>query len=105
MHSRSWTAFLDGWTPRYKVRKRYVLDYLLDISDFTLSQEPHVLVRQLDTRERHPDYCEITTFSQRWRGSTRRRCEIGRRRSFHVLREYAPILGHAPSSCRETSAY
>ena len=37
----------------------------LDINDFTSWQEPRVLVRQLDTRERHPDYRGATTFSQR----------------------------------------
>jgi len=50
---------------RYKVQKKYVLGRLLDISDFAPGPEPHVLVRQLDDRERHPDYRETTTISQR----------------------------------------
>ena len=45
--------------------KKYVPGCLSDLSDFTLGPEPRVLIRQLDTRERYPDYCESTTFSQR----------------------------------------
>ena len=53
--------------------------------------------------QQRPDFPRTTTFCQTWRGSTHCCCKIGRHRGpFHVLQEYAQVLGHA--RC-ETCAY
>ena len=58
-------CLLEWMDSKIKSTKKVRSCCFLDISDFTLGQEPRVLVRQLDTRERHPDYRGATTFSQR----------------------------------------
>ena len=57
-------CLLEWMESKIKSTKKVRSCCFLDISDFTLGQEPRILVRQLDTRERHPDY-RGTTFSQR----------------------------------------
>ena len=56
-------GLLEWMDSKIQSTKKSMLVAWLDISD--IRPEPHVLVRQLDVPERHPDYRETTTFSQR----------------------------------------
>ena len=55
-------CLLEWMDSKIKITKKVRSCCFLDISDFTLGQEPR---RQLDTRERYPDYRGTTTLSQR----------------------------------------
>jgi hypothetical protein len=58
-------GLLEWMDSKIKSTKKVCPWFACQLCNFTLAPEPRVFVRQLDTRERHPDYRGTTTFSQR----------------------------------------